>query len=110
MNIACQVTAHTDRGDYPALIRNISKTGFGLETTGVFFIGEEDLFEFELPGGPKLKVRGIIARVVKIGNTIQYGIKFMPLSIFAGWRLQSFLDKHITNENSTNPVNRKATL
>jgi hypothetical protein len=110
MHIACQVTVHTDRGDYPALIRNISKTGFGLETTGIFFVGEEDRFEFMLPGGPKLKVRGIVARVVKVGNTIQYGIRFMPLSFFAGWRLQSFLDKHITTESAQNGANRKATL
>ena len=109
MDIACMVTVHTGRGDYPALIRNISKTGFGLETTGLFYMGEKNKFEFNLPGGPKLKVGGVIARAVKAGQTILYGVKFMPLSMFSAWRLQSFLDKHIIKEKTEPPPKIKTT-
>ena len=100
MHIACMVTVHTGRGDYPGLIRNISKTGFGLETTGLFYLGEKNKFEFELPGGPRLKIEGTIARAVKAGQTILYGIRFLPLSMFDAWRLQSFLDKHIIGDGT----------
>jgi hypothetical protein len=110
VSITCMVNVRTDRGTYPGLIRNISKTGFALETRATFYHNEENEFDFELPGGPKLKVKGVVMRISKVSRSFVYGIKIMPLSLFSGWRLQSFLKKHLANGSCANTVDHKATL
>jgi hypothetical protein len=110
VSITCVVNVRTDRGTYPGLIKNISRTGFALETRATFYHNEENEFEFELPGGPKLRVKGIVMRISKVSRSFQYGVKIMPLSLFSGWRLQSFLKKHLANTQAENTACHKATL
>ena len=101
MRISCPVTIHSGSDIFQGVIRNISKNGIAVETLGTFANGVDHYFEFELPSGPKLKVRGTIRRIFHLPYTVLYGVKLLPLSIFTRWRLQAFLNKHITNERST---------
>jgi DNA-binding response OmpR family regulator len=75
---------------------NISTTGMLIETEKILAKGDQMACSFFLPGSPQIKTTGEIVRILKQAegsSAIQYGVRFLSLTVEERSAIESFIEK-----------------
>ena len=104
MNVICSVTIKNLAERYTGIIRNICAYGICVETEhDLSKLGGDLGFEFSLPNGPIVKVKGVIQWGAPHDNVFLYGIRFTSISFFSKIRLMLYINREIRKFLKTNP-------